>query len=160
MGMYGTYVAISNEELKAIEEEATSLYDVDSDFRLDIDKSWEALHYTLCNDIADGEPPMGNVVPMNMDNALDLDEMEFGAFALPSEEVKEAYEYMLTLDKAKLKSIYNFDEMVEEEIYPLSGMENEDGEEFFDYLYKNFESIKDFYQKVLEKDMSIVFYIS
>lgn len=160
MGMYGTYVAISNQELAAIEKEATSLYDVDSDFRLDIDKSWEALHYTLCNDIADGEPPMGNVVPMNMDNALDLDEMEFGAFALPLEEVKEAYEYMLTIDKEKLRSMYNFEEMVKEEIYPLSGMEEDNGNDFFNYLYENFESIKIFYKEVLEKNMSIVFYIS
>ncbi len=160
MGMYGTYVAISNQELAAIEKEATSLYDVDSDFRLDIDKSWEALHYTLCNDIADGEPPMGNVVPMNMDNALDLDEMEFGAFALPLEEVKEAYEYMLTIDKEKLRSMYNFEEMVKEEIYPLSGMEEDSGDDFFDYIYENFESIKTFYKEVLEKKMSIVFYIS
>ena len=158
--MYGTYVAISNQELAAIEKEATSLYDVDSDFRLDIDKSWEALHYTLCNDIADGEPPMGNVVPMNMDNALDLDEMEFGAFALPLEEVKEAYEYMLTIDKEKLRSMYNFEEMVKEEIYPLSGMEEDNGNDFFNYLYENFESIKIFYKEVLEKNMSIVFYIS
>lgn len=160
MGMYGTYVAISNQELAAIEKEATSLYDVDSDFRLDIDKSWEALHYTLCNDIADGEPPMGNVVPMNMDNALDLDEMEFGAFALSLEEVKEAYEYMLTIDKEKLRSMYNFEEMVKEEIYPLSGMEEDSCNDFFDYLYENFETIKTFYKEVLEKNMSIVFYIS
>lgn len=160
MGMYGTYVAISNQELSAIKEEATNLYDVDSDFRIDIDKAWEALHYTLCNDIADGEPPMGNVVPMNMDNALDLEDMEFGAFALSQEEVKEAYKYMQTLDKDKLKIMYKFDEMVEEEVYPLSGAEEDDGDEFFDYLYEYFEDIKAFYKKVVEKSMCIVFYVS
>lgn len=160
MGILGAYVAISNQELEEIEKEATRLYDVDSDFRLDIDKSWEALHYTLCNDIADGDPPMGNVVPMNIDNALYLDEMELEAFTISHAQIKEAYNYMLTLDKTKLKAMYNFDEMIKEGVYPLSTIDSENGESFFNYLYENFERIKEFYLRVIEQNKSIIFYIN
>lgn len=161
MGMYGTYVAIKNDELKAIQEDATKLYDIDSEITLDIDKSWQALFYTLTGDIADGEAPMNLVVPMGMDYEMGLEEMDYGSFLLTEELVKEGYDYMQTIDKAKFKSMYNLAEMVEEEIYPLSESDLEvDSDFFFNYLYEKLESIKEFYKKAIEEGKSIIFYIS
>lgn len=160
MGMYGTYVAITEKQAQEIKKNPSKLFDVDSDIRLDIDKSWEAIHYVLCADISDGELPMGNVVPMHMDNFLDLEEMQYGAFMITSNALKEVYEYMTEVDKELFKSMYDIEELIEEEIYPLSPEDADEGEEFFEYLYENFEAIEAFYKKVLDLNMSVIFYIS
>lgn len=160
MGMYGTYVAITEKQAQEIKENPSKLFDVDSDIRLDIDKSWEAIHYVLCADISDGELPMGNVVPMHMENFLDLEEMQYGAFMITDNALKEVYEYMTEVDKELLKSMYDIEELIEEEIYPLSEEDADEGEEFFEYLYENFEAIKAFYKKALDLNRSVIFYIS
>ena len=164
--MCGYYVAVNDAQLELIEDGEFSLYEFGdfekpSEMLLDIDKSWQVLYYILCGDIADGAAPMGYVVPMADDCYMGMEEMEFGSFLLSPQKVKEAYDYMQTLDKAKLKNMYNIDELVEEEVYPLSVADKADkGEEFFEYVYHYFEEIKEFYKKALEKQLSVIFYIS
>lgn len=161
MGMYGKYVAISKEDLEAIKEDATKLYDIEAYTTLDIDKSWQAIFYTLNRDIEDGEAPMNLVVPMSMDYELGLEEMDYGSFLLTNDLIKEGYAYMQTINKEKLRDMYDLTEMVKEGIYPLSDSDLEDDENsFFEYLFENFENIKKFYKKMINEDKSLVFYIS
>lgn len=84
---------------------------------LDIDRTWEAIHYLLCRDIADGEPPLGYVVPLTSDKGIEFG--SFGAFVLRAEQVAEALQAMSELDEAQLRLPYDFPTMIKEEVYPL-----------------------------------------
>lgn len=48
--------------------------------------------------------------------------------------------------------------MMEEGIYPL--MEDDEAEEFFDYIYMYFKAIREFYQQASASASCVVFYIS
>lgn len=67
MGMIGYYIALPEEEIQQLAARTKMLEDMDPYNRenLDIDKSWQALYYLLCEDICDGGPPLGYVVPMD-----------------------------------------------------------------------------------------------
>lgn len=161
MGMQGTYVAISKHDLEAIEKDANEVLNIDSNIRLDIDKSWQALHYTLTGDLEDGEPPMSYVVPTNLDNSLDLEVPDLETFILTNKQVKEAYQHMTTIDKGAFSKMYNLENMVEDGVYPLSSADLEDEpNNFMEYLYENLEAIKAFYKQAIEEDKAVVFYIS
>ena len=158
MGMIGNYVATDSDMLQQIENGALDLLDIDSEEHptLDIDKSWQAIHFLLCDDIADGEPPFGYVVPMRDENALDI-EMDFGAFALTSVETREAYECIKNIGEEELREKYDFQSFIDNEIYPV--IDDEDMDDFFDYIYENFKSIQEFYKTASESGKGIVFYI-
>ena len=109
MGMLGNYIAVGEDELKCIRSGEMDIFDMNpEDYRtLDIDKSWQAVHYLLCGDIDDGEPPMGYVVPIRDENFIESG-MEFGAFFADAEQVREAAEYLDSLDEDKLRSVSDY----------------------------------------------------
>lgn len=159
MGMLGNYISVCEEELKRIRSgEKDILYINPGDYpSLDIDKSWQAVHYLLCGDIDDGEPPAGYVVPLRDDNFIESG-MEFGAFSASAEQVREALAYLDSLNEDKLKNMYDFKSMLDDDVYPLSGGEDED--EFFAYLMENIAAIKKFYGEAATRGDAVVFYVS
>jgi hypothetical protein len=154
MGMIGRYIAVSPDALQAIKSQELSIHDIEAG--LDIDKSWQALHYVLCGELADGEPPLGYVVPMAGNYIGHLSDVE--AFVLNPEQIEEALAAVEQITAAELKEQYDFGELVKEGIYPVT--EEDDPEEFFDYIYSNFVSIREFYARIAAEGQSIVFYIS
>ena len=158
MGMTGNYVAVDNNTLQQIINNELDLLDIDSDEypTLDIDKSWQAIHFLLCNEIAEGKLPFGYVVPMRNENVLDI-EMDFGAFILNSEEVLKAYECIKNIKEEELRAKYDFKSFTENKVYPIT--EDEDMDDFFDYIYENFMSIQEFYKEASGSGKEIVFYI-
>ncbi|MGG4091417.1 DUF1877 family protein [Paenibacillus lautus] len=71
MGMYGYYFAIDDKLVQQIAtgEIALENLKIEDYPGLDIDRSWEAIHYLLCGDIVEGEPPLSYVVPMTTEQA-------------------------------------------------------------------------------------------
>ncbi|MCR8842628.1 YfbM family protein [Paenibacillus sp. SC116] len=126
---------------------------------LGIDRSWEAIHYLLCGDIADGEPPLGYVVPLTSDKGIDFG--SFGAFSLRAEQVAEALQAMFELDEAQLRLRYDFSVMVKDEVYPLEPgtVSDEDADEFFAYMLQNFNDIRRFYSHTAAEGKGLIFYI-
>lgn len=157
MGMTGNYISLKKKELDKILNGDKDFDDIESVETLDIDKSWQAIQYLLGGDIDEIEGPLGYVVPMLVDNAIDCDS-EFGAFYITIEQIKEAYEALLPLTKEDLLEKYNFSEMLEDEVYPI--VEDDNEKEFFDYIYSYLLAIKEFYKKTIEKELAIIFYIS
>ncbi len=160
MGMTGTYIALKEERLEQIigssEEDILEIFPGRDEF-LDIEKSWMIIHYMLCGTIDGGEPPMGYVVPIREENALDC-EMEYGAFFLTAEQVREASDYLCSLDDAALRGMYDYEAMRKKGVYPLFGNE-EDPEELFEYLRADLEALREFFQQTVEKGYAVVFYI-
>ncbi|RXZ76591.1 DUF1877 family protein [Paenibacillaceae bacterium] len=157
MGMTGNYIALADAQIKQIADGNLELGELNTEdyASLDIDKSWQAIHYLLTGDICEGAAPFGYVVPMQDDNAVDYG--EFGAFYLYREQVAEASAALAQLSKNDVLARYNFDDMVEESIYPV--MDDEDKDEFFDYLYVNLQAIQAYYEKAAADGNGVVFYI-
>ncbi|MDR2921105.1 MAG: YfbM family protein [Tannerella sp.] len=158
MGMIGNYIAIESDKLEQVKNNELDILDIDTDEypSLDIDKSWQAIHFLLCGNIDDGKPPLGNVVPMRDDNWLGA-EMDYGAFSITPKEVLEAYNAIKGMGEDELRQKYNFESLLENEIYPV--VEDEDPDDFFDYTYANFKSIQEFYQIASENNYAVIFYV-
>ena len=138
MGMLGNYIAVGEDELKRIRSGEIDIFDINPEEHrtLDIDKSWQAVHYLLCGDIDDGEPPMGYVVPIRDENFIESG-MEFGAF---------------------FADMFDFGAMLADEVYPIMDESDEDG--FFEYLRGYVRKIKEFYKETAERRGAVVFYVS
>lgn len=157
MGMIGQYVAMPNELIVKLAEGSLLLNDVDLQKYegLDIDKSWEGIHFWLTEELNDGEPPQGYVVPLRDEQYLDFG--SFGAFYLFVDQVKEAAVYLERVTEDELKERYDFQTMVDEQIYPL--VEGDEQQEFYDYMKVNLDEIGRFYAKSVAEGKGIVFYI-
>lgn len=157
MGMSGYYLAIDDKLIQQIAAGETVLEDLNpNDYpALDIDKSWQAIHYLLCEDFAKGEPPLGYAVPMTDDQGLDFG--EFGAFYLRAGQVAEALQAMAELDENLLRSRYDFPSMVRDQVYPVVSDEDED--RFFVYILEHFNAIRGFYSQAAAEGKGLIFYI-
>ncbi len=159
MGMTGNYVAVDNDALQQVLDSETEIFDLDPELypTLDIDKSWEAIHFLLCGKIDDGELPLGYIVPLHEENCMDVD-MEYGAYYLNNGQVAEALSVMRGFTEESLKAKYDLKDFLDNDVYPV--VEDEDENEFFEYLYDNFEAIKAFYGEVAESGRGVIFYVS
>ena len=161
MGMTGNYVLLPEETIQQIAEKKLDFFDIapptEDNMSLDIDKSWQAIHFLLCGDLDDGEPPLGYVVPLIDAQFFDSD-FDFGSFYLFHSQIKKAFAKIKEIDKESFRRLYDFPLLLEESIYPLTPEESE--EEFFQYLYQNFESIKGIFHRARETNSGLIFYIS
>ncbi|MBP1995479.1 YfbM family protein [Paenibacillus eucommiae] len=161
MGMRGYYFAMDDNLVKQIAagDIALKSLKIDDYPGLDIDRSWEAIHYLLCGDISDGEPPLGYVVPLTSDKGIDFG--SFGAFSLRAEQVAEALQAMSELDEAQLRLRYDFRAMVKDEVYPLEPgtVSDEDEDEFFSYMLQHFSKIRRFCSQTVAEGKGLIFYI-
>ncbi len=161
MGMYGYYFSIDDklvQQIGAGEVELGSLKVADYP-GLDIDRTWEAIHFLLCGDISDGEPPLGYVVPMMLDQGINFG--SFGAFFLRAEQVAKAHQAISELDQDQLLLRYDFSTMLKEEVYPLDPYANteDDKEEFFAFMLQHFNEIQRFYSQTAAEGKGLIFYI-
>lgn len=159
MGILGYYMQIEDLLLEQIINGDDDILDVEpvQYQTLDIDKSWQAIHYLLCKNIENGNPPMGYVVPMRAENKLDC-ELDYGAFYITAQQVKEASDFLNALDDTTLKNMYNFKSMQENEVYPL--YKNEEDTGFYEYLYFHVTELRKYFHQTAEKGYAIIFYIS
>lgn len=157
MGMIGKFMAVDYQDLEAILSGEESILSLENELTVDIDKAWQAIGYLVCGSLFDtDDAPMCYVVPMMGENVIES-EMDFGAFYLTAEQVREAYDYLLILDEAAIKASYDFEAMVQDEVYPIS--EEEDKDEFFQYIYHHFLNLKSFYKSAAQEGKAIIFYI-
>ncbi len=158
MGMIGGYLAVDRTLIEQLAQGKQNMDDVDMEHfaDLDIDKSWQAIHFILCGELSDGTPPKGYVVPMIGGQFLEFG--EYGAFYLFPEQVQEASQYLESLTEEELKNLYNFDALAKNEIYPIYDGDN--GDEFFEYIAEYLQNIKTFYATMVRKEQGVIFYIA
>nr|WP_296466470.1 YfbM family protein [uncultured Acetatifactor sp.] len=162
MGLIGIYIAIENFLLSQIINGEKSILEIDPTQcqPLDVDKSWQAIHYLLCKDIENGKPPMGYVVPIRDDNELDC-ELDFGAFYITAQQVKEATNFLNLLDDNVLENMYDFKSMQQNAVYPLHGKGNEmDTGGFYEYIYSYLIKLREYFNQTAEKGYAIILYFS
>lgn len=152
MGMIGQYVLVTDEELSKIKNNELDIYFKESD--LDIDKSWQLLHFILCGEIGGGEPPLGHVVPLN-DSIIDNDSL--GTFYLTASEVEEAYLAIKDLSASDFNNMFNFQDLMDEQLYPL--VEDDDPNEILEYTYNYFLEIQKLYKQAVSNKQCAIFFI-
>ncbi|WP_322903525.1 YfbM family protein [Paenibacillus campi] len=158
MGMIGAYLAVDRIVLDQLAEGKLKLEHIDCDqyADLDIDKSWQAIHFMLCNRLDNGTPPQGYVVPMISEQFLEFG--QYGAFYLLPEQVQQASVFLQSLTEAELSKLYHFDVLAEAQIYPI--YEGDNGAEFFEYVAEYVQQIQSFYAETVLKQQGIIFYIA
>ena len=158
MGMIGNYIAVENSVLQQIIDGNKAILEIETNQEqtLDIDKSWQALHYLLCKNIDNGEPPIGYVVPLLDDNVIES-EQDFGAFYITPEQVKAASNFLNVLNEDTIKKMYDFKMMQKEELYPL--VEDDDENEFYEYIFLYLMELKQYFMQTAKQGYAIVFYI-
>ncbi|MEW4369006.1 YfbM family protein [Paenibacillus kandeliae] len=158
MGMIGCYMALDLIDIEKLAQGHLQPEDLDFDNerRLDIDKAWQGIHFWLCEELYDGAPPQGYIVPMRADQALLLE--PYGAFYLYPQQVQQAVDWLDTMNEEQLRLLYRFSDMVSDEIYPI--FEGEDEQEFYNYLHEYLLEIQKFYKQVAAAEQGVVFYIS
>jgi len=158
MGMRGYYFAVDDDFVQeAIDNPMDLLERIAPDApSIEIGKAWQAIHFLLCGVSYGGEPPLGDVVPLRSENALDIEEpvCDVQMFALTNRQVQEAYHSIKDMGKQELRAKYHPKSFAENEIYYAWA---DDEEPFFEYLYDNFRYIQDFYKEASEHNRGMIF---
>lgn len=149
--MIGSYIAVDNLLLNQIIKGDKCIFDIDpTQYQsLDIDKSWQCIQHLLCKDVDGGESPMGYVVPIRDVNKLHCGN-DIEVFYITAQQVKEASDYLTSLDDNTLESMYDFRLMQENGIYPPHGNESESGF-YYEYIYSYLIMLRKYFKQTAEK---------
>ncbi len=159
MGMTGYFLAAAPEEIQQVQRgdlPVSRLIYRPNQKKLDVDKTWHAIHYLLSNKLAkDDEDILCRVV---FSRPVSQEDLGMGpATFLTSDEVKQAAESLSQIQMEQFRQVFDLKEMLREEIYPV--MENDVEEEFFQYVWDGFQSLRMFFQPAGRGKVCIVLFI-
>jgi Domain of unknown function (DUF1877) len=167
MSMIGNYLRVTNEELQEYLKDSSKLESRVYDERdsedpnlLDVDKSWEAIFFLLTGQsLASSDeavPPFSWILLGS--NEIDPDQdMGYGpATYTTAEETKDLSAAINKISTDEIKSRYNGSEMNKAGIYPEVWTESESAE----YLFGNFNSLKDFYTTASTNNQAVIIFIN
>ncbi|MBA4494261.1 YfbM family protein [Paenactinomyces guangxiensis] len=159
MGMTCYLQQITPERLEAVKNDSSLLPSVinseeNPEEPLDIDKTWQGIHFLLTGEVGGGDPPLANALLGGtvFENASDY---IFASF-LTSDEVKEVTEALRGISEKELKDRFNTEEMNELKLYPSFNNWIDDD---FDYLLGNYKDMVDYYKSAAEKGNPMLVYI-
>lgn len=155
MGMCGYYISVNNSLLDKLKKGDIEVFDIDKN-AMDIDKTWMMIHYLFCKNIDGGDAPMCYVVPTISDQMIEND-TETAIFYLTDTQVKETDKYLQSLDDNAIKEMYDFNDMLENDVYPIWDRDSEN--EIYEYISCYIPSIKKFFKETAEESNSIIFYV-
>lgn len=160
MGMTGYFLAAAPEEIQQVQRgdlPVSRLIYRPNQKKLDVDKTWHAIHYLLSNKLAkDDEDILCRVV---FSRPVSQEDLGMGpATFLTSDEVQQAAESLSQIQMEQFRQMFDLKEMLREEIYPV--MENDVEEEFFPYVWDGFQSLQVFFQQAAGEEKCVLFYLS
>jgi hypothetical protein len=170
MGMIGNLIRVSNDELLTFKNDSSQLEDLiyaeesfSEPWYLDLDKTWEALHFLLSGkSIAEtsmNETPnsvLETVIfsPQLIDKDQDLG---FGPASFNNPvQVKEIFKKLNELDLVELEQKYNGQLLNDSGVYPEVWIEQESKE----YLFDNLKSLISFYKEAATNDEVVIGFIN
>lgn len=156
MSMTGYYIALNDIQMHKFKRGQLNLRDIDSPLKLNIEKSWQALHYMLCGVLEDGDEPFGLVVPIRAANKVETFQ-NANTFLLSASQLRLAYEAIEDFDKGLLLNLYNYEKIVEFVPYPV--IKGSGAKDFFEYLYDMFEEIRDYFEEVSDRGFGVLFVV-
>jgi|GEM_PF-2542501 len=182
MSMIGNFFRTDENTVRKIKNGEMSLAeliyendDLDESLWIDIDKTWHAIDFTLLgnarekkskfasllrgskNDKEQPENILSKVV-LNGDFINDEDVGYGPAMLVSSKDVHLVNEAIKNIDREQFRKMFSMSRMVKEKIYPLIREEDED--EFFEYVFPYFESVKEFYENASKENQCVLFFIN
>ena len=137
-------------------EGADSMFEPENEQdRCCIDKAWHAIHYTLT----------GEVWGISQDNILSQlvlggvpvndEDMGYGPMRLFDKGiVSQIAEALEGWDEVAFREKFNLQDMAENDVYPILEEENE--EQFFQYVWASMDALKAFFKDAAQKNQNIV----
>lgn len=166
MSMIGNYRRLTQKELTALQADPETICDVlaeleeadeDKDRHLDIDKSWHAIHFLLCNQAWEGKPPLGNVVLGG--TPLGEEDVGYGpARFLTPKEVQQASEALAKISVKELLSRFDGKAMDKAEIYPEGWAETP--EDHLEYIGDFYPQLVEFFHTTASKGEAMLVYLN
>ena len=167
MDIYGRYYRLDEETAARIGKGEVSVKEyvlnggefMQSSCALNIHKSWQVIHFVLTS--GEGAADSGNMLSKAVlsDSFINSEDLGFGpAMITASSEVKKISSILRTISKADFKSMFSFQNMLRKEIYYVSKAESE--RDFFEYVWKHFSSVKNFFREAADCSQCIVFFLS
>ena len=161
MGMIMTLVRLSSAKYQeyidnpeALENDVDDYLSGDTEDTIDLDKSWEAIHFILTgNNIGNGDGPLAKAVCSDQffDEEQDLG-MGPASYLTPIQ-VKEVNALLEKIDDNFLKEHFNPAEMSKLEVYP--GDWESDPDNQFEYITENFIKLQTFYREAAKNGYAI-----
>lgn len=161
MGMIGCYIRMDDDMVKQLQNGAQLDISGSNENMLDIDKSWHAIHFILTGEVwdVDEENILSQIVLGG--SPVNDEDMGYGPARLLSKDVVcQAADALKQWDEAYFRKnfdIFNLEAMVENHVYPV--MDNENEEDFFDYVWSYFKEVKKFFRQAADKGQNIISFI-
>lgn len=163
MSMIGNFIRVSSAQLEALlqapEQISDFLYsekyrDDTTTEHLDIDKSWQIIHFLLTGDPWGGERPLAAVVL----GGAELGEEDVGygpARFLRSEEVSEVAAALQRITETDLWKRFDEKRVAKAGIYPQGWTNDDSG-----YVLENFALLKRFYAAASQEKQAVLQFIN
>ncbi|GGO02819.1 YfbM family protein [Saccharibacillus kuerlensis] len=159
MGMIGHLKRIPEQRLSSLIHGGEDLYAYihgEEGEELDLDKSWQGLHYLLCGDPYGGEGPLFDALmggrPLN-----EGEEEDMIVRYLTPDQVRDVAEALESIERKDLARGFEPDDMNESGVYPAPDW-NEEGE--LDYLLDYYEPMRNHYRSAAEAGEGMLIYVT
>ena len=153
MGMSGNYFRTDESTVENIRRGAVALSDI-----IDIDKAWHALHFTLAGNAYGGDDD--NILSRLVlsGNMLMEGDEEFSPMLISASDVKAMVPALAALTREDFRERFDVEQMLENDIYPVT--EDDDEEDFFDYVWDAVEELREFFEEAAKEDQAVIFYMA
>lgn len=161
MGMIGNLLRVTQTELDAYLKDSSLLekriYQEENQKLVDIDKSWDGIHYLLTGrSVGDNTHPLTKVFFSGQLVDTDQDLGNGPAHFVTPEQVKEINAQISKLTRDELAIRYDPKKMSSLHIYPNIW----EMDEVLDYLLEYFESVQELYALAAQNDEAVVTFIN
>ncbi len=170
MGMTGNLIRVSNEQLQLFKEDSSKLEKLvyseenyNAPWRIDLDKTWEAIHYLLCgSSLAETDTAMDNQSKLDgviFNHQLIDEEQDLGygpaSYHTPAQ-VQTISSQLNNINIAELERNYKGENLDTAGVYPQIWSEEESKE----YLFDNFKTLIVFYNEAVKNQEAVLSFIN
>lgn len=136
------------------------IYDrTQEDCILPVDRAWHAIQFALNGTAFGGDDDnIFSRLVLSGNKLREDDEDEFSAMLIEPGDVRDLSAALHGLSEEDFRERFHVDEMLENEIYPVT--EEDDEEDFFEYVWDYVEEMKEFFEAAAAEGQAVVFYLS
>lgn len=127
----------------------------DEDDESDVDKAWNGIHYLLTGEVEETAHPLGFLVSGGQ--PIGKEDVGYGpARAFSSTKLAAICDQLAPLSRETLHTRYQPKEMDRAGVYPEIWAR--DGDDGFEYLFSNFEQMREFFQEARRRKWGMLIY--
>ncbi|MCI8535810.1 MAG: YfbM family protein [Hungatella sp.] len=156
MGMIQYYLRADDAKVKEIQEGDSVFHSSsDDDKMLDIDKAWHAIHFTLTGEVweLDEDNFLGQLVLGG--EPINDDDMGYGPARLLTKDIVVLLaDELENWEEADFREKFDLKAMIENKVYPV--MDEEEEEQFFEYVWFYFKEVKKFFRQAADQGENVI----